>query len=324
MSQIKDPINWLDRLNAAVALLVTPEWPSLKAHRGNPKAGRVECRPVSFSMQTEMRTIAGTRVRVAEGGRQDGPTVLLLSPLPQSILCYDLIWNTLAEHCRLVALDIPGFGRSEGGAEFMSFKAQGEFLEAFIDELDLKQVHIVGPDVGMPTALYYVTHCQHKAASLLIGDGPGIAPSANGSIINKLVESGFWRLVFKITGAHTFVEAGYRLGCLHYRPSAAEVEDYSKSYRGRIDTISSHWFKDYEANIAQVDPYLAQLQLPVQVFWGERDVYLLADNAHRLGERLPKSRVTVFENCGHFAFQDKHEAFAAMVIDWVTGAYTTL
>ena len=44
-------------------------------------------------MKPEYHTIAGIKVRVAEGGKQDGPVVLLLSPLPQSILCYDLIWS---------------------------------------------------------------------------------------------------------------------------------------------------------------------------------------------------------------------------------------
>ena len=321
MATVKDPIGLFDRFNSAAALMVTPEWTVLKANRSNPKAGRVECRPTNFSMKPDMRTIGGTRVRIAEGGREAGPTVLLLCPLPQSILCFDPIWNSLANHFHLVALDLPGFGRSDGGVEFMNFKAQGEYLDKFVNEMELENVHILGPDVGMPAALYYATHFDHRAASLIVGDGPGIAPSSNGSIIEKMVKSGFWRTVFKITGHRTFVEAGYRLGCLHYRPSAEEVSDYTESYCGRVGTICSNWFKNYDENIAQVDPYLDKLEVPVQIFWGDRDVFLLEENAHRLGKRLPKSRVTIFDNCGHFSYQDKPQDFAAMVIDWVNGTY---
>jgi len=321
MADIKDPISLFDKLNAAVALLVTPEWSDFKSRRSNPNAGRAECRPANFSIKPEMRTIAGTRVRVAQGGKSDGPTLLLLCPLPQSILCYDLIWNQLAEHFHLVALDIPGFGRSEGGVEFMTFKAQGEYLRDFVNEMNLDQVHIVGPDVGMAAALYYVMHCEHKAASLIVGDGPGIAPSANGSIIDKIVKSGFWRTVFRVTGNGTFVEAGYRLGCLHYRPSAEEVADYVESYRGRITTICCNWFKNYARNIATTDPHIDTLDLPVQVFWGDMDIFLLEDNAQRLHQRLPRNRLTVFDNCGHFSFQDQHQQFAAMITDWVTSEH---
>jgi hypothetical protein len=51
---------------------------------------------------------------------------------------------------------------------------------------------------------------EHRAQSLLIGDGPGIAPSANGSVIDKMVTSAFRRRVFKTAGAGAFVECGDR------------------------------------------------------------------------------------------------------------------
>jgi len=61
--------------------------------------------------------------------------------------------------------------------------------------------------------------------------------------------------------------------------------------------------------------------LPVQLFWGDLDEFLLVDNAHRLHERLPLSRLHVFERCGHFSYQDKPEEFAQMILDWVGGGY---
>jgi hypothetical protein len=48
----------------------------------------------------------------------------------------------------------------------MSFQAQGTFLDDFIRALELTEVHIVGPDVGMPAALHCVIHHEHAARSL--------------------------------------------------------------------------------------------------------------------------------------------------------------
>ena len=100
----------------------------------------------------------------------------------------------------LVALDLPGFGRSEGGYEHMSFEAQSAFLEAFIDAQELEDVHVVAPDIAMPVALHYVIHRKHKVKSLMVGDGPAILPSADGSFIRRIVGSGFWRSLVRLNG----------------------------------------------------------------------------------------------------------------------------
>ena len=319
MSNSKDPIGFMGKMNAGVLLAVTPEYSQIKTiHRAG--AGRAESRPANLTMQPEYRTIGGTRIRFATGGRQDGPVVLLLCPLPQSILCYDPIWTILQDHCRLVAVDLPGFGRSEGGMEYMSFKAQGDFVEKFVNELGLEDVHVVGPDVGMAAALHYVIHHDHKAASILVGDGPGIVPSSNGSIINKAVDSAFWRMMFQVVGAQAFVEGGYRLACVDYIPCNDEVADYVASYDGRLGPIT-YWFKTYPENLATVDPYLDDLDLPTQIFWGDRDIFLLVDNGERLNGRMKRSQLKVFEDCGHFSYQDRPDEFAAMVLDWVNGGY---
>ena len=322
MNRISDPISLLGKFNANVLLAVTPEYSKFKKAKRS-RAGRAESRSVNFSIQTQYQTIDGIKIRYAQGGQQDGPVVLLLSPLPQSILCFDPIWNSLAQHCQLVALDMPGFGRSEGGVEFMSFEAQGRFIDRFINVMDLKQVHIVGPDVGMPSALHYVIHQKHEVASLILGDGPGILPTANGSIIDKAVESKFWRIVFRVTGAQAFVEGAYQLGCINYIPSTAEITDYVESYNGRIGSVT-HWFKTYSENIATIDPHLASLDLPVQIFWGDQDIFLLSENASRLNQRLKRSQLQVFENCGHFSYQDKAKVFSDMILTWVNKGYRSI
>jgi pimeloyl-ACP methyl ester carboxylesterase len=322
MSQNSNPIGLYGRLNCGVLLAITPEYNKIKSARQS-DAGRPVARSVPFSIKPEYKKIAGVNVRCASAGKLNGPTVLLLNPLPQSILAFDPIWDQLGEQFRLIALDLPGFGRSEGGLEFMTFKAQGDFLNAFVDELDLSDIHIIGPDIGMAAALHYVIHSTHKAASLMIGDGPGIAPSYNGSVINKMVDSAFWRIVFRIAGAEAFVAAGNALCYLNYAPSYDEVADYVASYAGRIGPVTE-WFAKYPESLATVDPYLADIDLPVKVFWGDLDQLLFVDNGERLHKRLKRSDFTVFQHCGHFSYQDKADEFVEMVTDWINTGHKSL
>lgn len=315
----KDPIGLLGRLNALSLMLITPEYFRVRRMRSK-TANKIDHSPANFAIETQTMHLDGLTIRFARGGNENGPTLLFLSPLPQSIFCYDAVWRTLAPEANLVALDMPGFGGSEGGKDFMSFAAQSAFLEKFVATMGLSDLHIVAPDVAMPVALHYAIHRDHRAKSLLIGDGPGILPSSGGSLIRKIVGSGFWRMMVTMTGARTFIAGANTLGYLHYSPKAEEVADYVASYSGRIAQIT-RYFKGYPAGSKEIDSGLESLELPVQVFWGDQDAFLTTDNAIRLHARLPNSALTVFENCGHFCYQDKSDEFSAMLLSWVRGGH---
>lgn len=113
------------------------------------------------------------------------------------------------------------------------------------------------------------------------------------------------------------------LALVNYVPHQEEVRDYLAPYKGRIGAVTE-WFKKYPERLASVDPLLEKLDLPVQIFWGDLDQLLYVDNAHNLQKRLPKSQVRVFENCGHFSYQDRAADFAKMVSEWVDGGFQSL
>ena len=310
-----DPIGLISRLNALSLMLITPEYYKIKRSRIK-TANRIDQSPANFAMQLREIQVDGLTIRFARGGNSDGPTILFLSPLPQSILCYDAVWKALAPKAKLIAIDLPGFGGSEGGKDLMSFAAQSAFFAKIVAALDLSDFHVVAPDVAMPVALHYVLHRNHKANSLLIGDGPGILPSADGSLIRKIVGSRFWRMIVNMTGARTFIAGANTLGYLHYSPKAEEVSDYVASYSNRIAQVTK-FFKGYPDGLKEIDPYIDSLNLPVHVFWGDHDAFLNADNARELHARLPNSELTIFEHCGHFSYQDKSTEFSTMISSWV-------
>ena len=318
-TMIKDPIGVLGRLNAASLMMITPEFYKLRVRRKK-GAGKVNYDPANLAMKPKYMSLGGLKIRYATGGKEDGPTVLFLSPLPQSILCYDTTWSELSATANLVALDLPGFGQSEGDMSYMTFTAQSAFLQKFIKELDMSNVHIVAPDVGMPVALHYVLHRDHTAKSILIGAGPSVLPSSDGSLVRKMIHSRFWRLVFKMTGAPAFIAGANQLGYLNYSPSAEEVNDYATSYSGRIGQVTN-WFKGYPIGCKEIDPYLKDINVPVHILWGDQDAFLEADNAVRLHKRLPKSYLTIFKDCGHFFYQDKSSEFTQLLQSWIKGGY---
>jgi len=78
-------------------------------------------------MQMRFLVIDGLSVRFTESGKR-GDHALLLSPWPESLLAFVPAWERLAESTHLVALDLPGFGRSQRRDELLSPRAMGEFI----------------------------------------------------------------------------------------------------------------------------------------------------------------------------------------------------
>lgn len=318
----KDPLGAIARMSAASLLAITPEYWQVRSARDS-SVTTLRSEPADFAMKTEFTTIDGLRIRCARAEAKGRPTLLFLSPLPQSIYCYDRSWSALVGEANLVAIDLPGFGGSEGGMDMMRFDAQSSFLQRAIEHFGLSDVHIVAPDVAMPVALHYALHREHRAASLLIGDGPGVLPSNDGSLVRKIVGSAFWRAMVRVNGARTFLASATAVGYLHYRMSVEELQDYVDSYTGRINQVVAY-FASYPEGLKTIDPHLESLALPVHIFWGDTDAFLGADNARLLARRLPHSCATVFENCGHFCYQDRTSEFTALLSEWVNTGYRSV
>src|SRR6201999_4682368 len=96
------------------------------------------------------------------------------TPWPESIYASAPMWATLAEHARLFAVDLPGFGASERRDDLLSPRAMGGFLVRLVDECQLGRPHLVAPDVGTSAALFAAASSPGLAASVVVGSG-GVA-----------------------------------------------------------------------------------------------------------------------------------------------------
>lgn len=103
----------------------------------------------ALAAEPRFRTIDGLSIRVVESEPRN-TDALLLSPWPESVFAYEPIWSRLAEAAHLVAVDLPGFGRSERRDALMTPRAMGEFVVRVADARGLMQPHVVAPDIGPP------------------------------------------------------------------------------------------------------------------------------------------------------------------------------
>src|SRR5207244_8718512 len=97
---------------------------------------------------TYFRVCDGVRVRFADTKADSDITMLLLAPWPETLWAFRRIWDRVSAVGRVVAVDLPGFGHSDGRPELIAPDASGAFLAGLIDEWALGAPSGAGPDAG--------------------------------------------------------------------------------------------------------------------------------------------------------------------------------
>jgi pimeloyl-ACP methyl ester carboxylesterase len=263
------------------------------------------------------RSVDGLSIRFVESGPRN-EHALLLSPWPESIYAYEPIWSRLAADTHLVAVDLPGFGRSDHRGALMSPRAMGEFVIRLADAFGLETPHVVGPDIGTSAALFAAAFHPGRLRSLVVGSGGTAFPLQLGGVLHDWVHAPDLERYRQIGGRQI---VGRVIDSLErYRLTDAARQDYLLSYEGDRFAASMEYVRSYPHDLPALRDLLAGIQTPVQIIAGRRDPVVPPVNAQFLRERLPNCELHVID-AGHFTWEDSADIFATLVTAWWVGGY---
>ena len=251
---------------------------------------------------------------MAESSGVDGPTVLLLNPWPESLYAWEALWPNLSAHAHLVAIDLPGFGRSEARDDLFSPRAMAKFLIRLIDEWELGRPHVFGPDVGTGATLFVASLAPQALTSAVIGSGGAAYPLAVTGALKDIIEAPDLEPLRAVDGRDTVASALTLLES--YRPSEVARQDYLDSYAGTRFAESARYVRSYPDDLKALSELLPEIHTPVQIIAGRRDSLVPPANAEYLHEQLPNSRLALLDT-DHFAWEDGAEQWGAIALDWI-------
>jgi len=179
---------------------------------------------VRETMRVGFRTVDGISIRYAESDGRHDQTILLTSPWPESLYAFQPIWQQLSQHAHLLAIDLPGFGRSERRDDLLSPRAMGEFVIRLVDEWGVDNPHLVGPDIGTGTALFAAALHPGKLRSLVVGSGAAIFPLQVTGALKDFIEAPDLE-VYRALPARSIVD-GVVDSIKHYTLPDVAREDY--------------------------------------------------------------------------------------------------
>jgi pimeloyl-ACP methyl ester carboxylesterase len=267
--------------------------------------------PITTIPDLSFRTIDGLRIRYADSGEPRERTVLLTSPWPESVYAFTGIWPTLADHARLFAIDLPGFGASERRDDLLSPRAMGDFLARAVAEAGLGRPYIVAPDVGTSAALFAAAANPGRFAGVIAGSGGAAVPLQLGESLRARVldpDLDKYRRMDPRAMVATVIDT-----------NAAGLPDeiradYLDCYAGDRYVESMRYVRRYPEELPELAALLPQITTPVTLINGRRDRVIPLGNVEFLDARLPHSRVAIID-AGHFVWEEAPEEYAAIVLD---------
>jgi len=267
---------------------------------------------------TYFRVCDGVRVRFADTEADSGVTVLLLAPWPESLWAFRRIWDRVSAVGRVVAIDMPGFGHSDGRPELIAPDASGAFLARLIDEWGLAAPHVVGPDVGTAAALFLAAKAPERLTSLTVGGGAVRFPIEAGGAFKDIIEAPSLDVV---RGLDARTNIGYAVEPAAASDAEPEVhEDYVSVYDLGRFAESARFVRHYPEQNPVLRDLLPAIATPTQIVAGRDDDLVPWSNNEYLHDLLPNSEIRPLD-AGHFAWEQAAEDYGRLVADWVGGGY---
>ncbi len=276
---------------------------------------------IMTQIRTQDVTAAGIRTIVRTAGLNDGDTaIILLHGNPGSSEDWVKIMPNLAELGRVIAPDMPGYGKSERPKKFKAtVPAYGHYLSELLATLNVKKAHLVLHDFGGPWGMDWACRNPDRLASLTFCN-TGVLPGYRwhksarlwgipivGELLMAFLNYKRFRSVMNQQNPTPFPEDFIKY--TYENMDAGMIRLMLRLYRSVPDPSKASI--RYGKQLAEIK------NLPVAVFWGAEDRHLPVKYANIQKQFFPDAEIHEMEGCGHWPFIDEPEKFKTTLYEFL-------
>jgi pimeloyl-ACP methyl ester carboxylesterase len=245
-------------------------------------------------------------------GRQ--PDIILIHGNGDEADTWRHVWPAISSVRHVMALDLPGFGRSAPRASGdLSALAAG--VRSFIQAQAMDHVALVGSSLGAVVACQVAVALPKVVSSLTLigGPVPGLPQPEINPGVRAMLEPGVGEAYY--TGLR---DQGQDAAYASLEPYYANLSGLSASdqsfLRERVwarvwsDTQRTAFFAALRSKFNPGTLSKRLETIPLQLIWGEHDQIMPISVAHGIRAALPHAQLEVIEGAGHLPHQEKPEA----------------
>jgi pimeloyl-ACP methyl ester carboxylesterase len=253
-------------------------------------------------------------------------TILLVHGLASNAGFWRYNIPELSKHYRVIAVDLPGYGKSEKGVYPYTMSFYAETLKRFLDSLKLDKIILIGHSMGGQIGITFALKYPERLNKLILADPAGIEKFSRGQ--------GDWlKSVLTVNGIKATTEEGVRKNLtinfytwndknewmVEERVRIAKADDFDdfcyavvRCVHGMLDEPTSDKLKD--------------IKVPTLIIYGKEDglipnPYLnpgFPSDVFKAGEKqISGCRLVQIEDSGHMVMMEQPEKFDSAVLNFL-------
>jgi pimeloyl-ACP methyl ester carboxylesterase len=249
----------------------------------------------------------------------EGKPLLLVHGLGSSWHTWQAILAPLAARRAVVAIDLPGFGKSPPLAGEVSMRALADAVAQFLHEHDLTGTDAVGSSMGARLLLELARRGEVLGAVVSLGPGGFWAgwerQAYQASVCLSMRTARALQSAMPAITAHGWSRA---LLLAQFSPlgralAPALVRDEMRSLA--LAKSFGPMLKDFVRGTPLEGAVAGRMIKPLVIGWGRLDRVCLPRQAGRAQLLFPDARLHWFERCGHFPQWDAPEETARLILE---------
>ncbi|HEY5150566.1 MAG TPA: alpha/beta hydrolase [Mycobacterium sp.] len=269
-------------------------------------------------IETRRITVDNVTTSLLIGGVETpGEAVVFVHGNPGAGSDWMPLMTRVAEFATVVAPDLPGFGASDARADGnYTVAGYARFLDGVIDQLGIERVHLVAHDFGGPFAATWAADHPERVASVTMVN--------TGVLIDYR-----WHRLARVWRTPVLGEAVMRLTNLavanvllaHDNPGLPEcwVDAVARHLvpAGTKRAVLALYRSTRSADIEALAPRLHRHDIDALVVFGDADVYIPVEQAHRQPQAFPRAEVQVLPGVGHWSWLEQTDQVAAHAVPFL-------
>lgn len=283
-----------------------------------------------YPVDVDWAEVHGMRIAYADVGAGEVPIVLV-----HGLSGYIPMWSknieALAQRHRVIALDLPGYGKSDKPRANYTMSFFAEAVRGLLDALDIGRAIFVGHSMGGQVSMHLALRAPERVDALVLTSPAGIETfsASEGAFLRSLV-----------TPAFTYYATNSTIRARHEANFRRMPADAGFLVSDRIAIRGARKFKAYCHVIKHsvrgmldepVHARLHELAVPTLILFGDTDKLIPNPVLHRgtAAElvqaelpRMPNARFVLLPRAGHLAQFEAAAAWNEAVLAFVDEVHT--
>ena len=250
--------------------------------------------------------VAGTRVHHLDAG-SGNPAVVLLHAFPLTAGMWDQQVDALSPRWRVIAPDLPGFGRTDPPADPSSITIDGwaDLVAGLIEALGVGPAVVGGLSMGGYVALALARRRPDLLAGLVLADTRA-GPDSPEVVERRTAQQ---RKVSDGRVAEVLEGMAGTLLSEQTQDERPEVVERTRALMATAPPASIVAALEAMKNRSDSVPHLPSIDVPVLVIVGEHDVPSPPAVASEMADAVPGSALEVIPTAGHLSNLEAPDAF---------------